>query len=179
MRRPWSTSEARYLLDNAGRVPKRDICRHLKRGSKAVERKAHHLRQQGEALDLRCHVPRLATCPACGRLSGHLGEEGICEPCRRADQLAGVHARIAELLALLPPEERAVYEQTEAEVESRRDPLPRPPPTDGLSYYARARAEEAHALAVEEALTRNLLREVKAAQKRKERVEKKVKSMGV
>ena len=68
---------------------------------------------------------------------------------------------------------------TEAEVESRRDPMPPPPPTAGLSYYARARAEEAHELACEEALTRNLMREVKAAQKRKERVEKKVRSMRV
>ena len=100
-----------------------------------------------------------------------MGRDGFCEPCRRRAQLAEVHARIAELLALLPPEE--------AEVESRRDPMPPPPPTAGLSYYARARAEEAHELACEEALTRNLMREVKAAQKRKERVEKKVRSMRV
>lgn len=177
--RPWSVSEVRYLVESAGRVPKRDICRHLRRSSRSVECKAYHLRKEGVPVDLRHHEPRLSSCPACGRLSGRMGRDGFCEPCRRRAQLAEVHARIAELLALLPPEERATYEATEAEVESRRDPMPPPPPTAGLSYYAMARAEEAHELACEEALTRNLMREVKAAQKRKERVEKKVRSMRV
>lgn len=177
--RPWSVSEVRYLVENAGRMPKRDICRHLRRSSRSVECKAYHLRGEGVAIDLRHHVPRLSTCPACGRLSSRMGRDGICEPCRRRAQLAEVHARIAELMALLPPEERATYEATEAEVESRRDPMPPSPVTAGLSAYARDRAEEAHAIACEEALTRNILREVKAAQKRKERVEKKVRSMRV
>ena len=178
-RRDWTVADLEYLARSAGCVPKREICRHLRRSSKSVERKAAWLRARGRAVDLRCHRPALATCPSCGRLSGHLGREGICEPCRRRAQLATVHARIAELLPLLPPGERDTYEQTEAETESRHDPLPKAPDTRGMSRYRRAKAEEAHALAVEDALSRNLRREIKAAQKRKERIEKKVKSMGV
>lgn len=73
-----------------------------------------------------------------------------------------------------PLDERDTYEKTEAETESRRDPMPKAPNTEGLSYYERAKAEEAHALACEECLAGNLRREIKAAQKRKERISKKV-----
>ena len=175
----WKVEDVRYLIENAGRIPKRDICQHLRRSSKSVERKAAWLRAQGYAVDLRHHQSTLCPCPACGCLSGHLGREGICEPCRRRDQLATIHARIADLLPLLTLEERDTYEQTEAETESKRDPRPKAPNTSELSYYAKAKAEEAYALAVEEWSAQNLRREIKAAQKRKERIEKKVKSMGV
>ena len=178
-RNDWSVSDVAYLVENAGKIPKREICKKLKRSGKSVERKAAWLRKQGVAIDLRSYRASLAPCPACGRMSGLLGSDGICEPCRRRDQLAGIHARIAELMPLLPQEDRDVYERTEAETESRYDPLPKAPRTDGLSFYAKARAEESHSLAVERTVARNLRREIKAAQKRKERIEKKVKSMGV
>ena len=133
------------------------------------------LRAEGEDISLRCHRRQLVTCPACGRLSWTArGKEGICEPCRRREQLANIHAGIAELLPRLPLDERDTYEKTEAETESRRDPMPKAPNTEGLSYYERAKAEEAHALACEECLAGNLRREIKAAQKRKERISKKV-----
>ena len=175
----WKVEDVRYLLENAGRLPKRDICQHLKRSSRSVESKARWLRLRGYAVDLRHHKSVLRPCPSCGCLSGHLGREGICEPCRRRDQLATIHARIADLLPLLPIEERDTYEQTEAETESKWDPRPKVPNTSGLSYYAKAKAEEAYALAIEEWSATNLRREIKAAQKRKERIEKKVKSMRV
>lgn len=178
-RNDWTVADLTFLIENAGRLPKRQICQHLRRSSKSVERKAAWLRAHGQAVDLRCYRPTLEPCPSCGSLSGHRGKEGICEPCRRRAQLANIHARIAELLPRLPLEERDTYEKTEAEVGSRRDPLPKAPDTRGLSYYQRARAEEAHALALEECIAGNLRREIKAAQKRKERIEKKVKSMGV
>ena len=100
-----------------------------------------------------------------------MGSEGICEPCRRRRQLTKVQGRISDLLAKLPPEERAVYDATEAETESGWDPMPPPP---SLADLERARAEEAREIAVEDWLARNLRRQVKAAQKRKERIEKKV-----
>lgn len=173
----WSVSEERYLIENAGRIPKRDICKHLKRSSTSMRGKAQDLRRHGVAVDLRCYISHLEPCPSCGCMSGRLGKYGICEPCRRREQLATIHARIAELWPLLSVEDRDTYEKTEAETESSRDPFPPAPDTRGLSYYARAKAEEAHALACETVLTNNLRREVKAAQKRKERIEKKIKSM--
>lgn len=53
--------------------------------------------------------------------------------------------------------------------------MPPPPSLAGLGRYERARAEEAREIAVEDWLARNLRRQVKAAQKRKERIEKKLK----
>ena len=146
----------------------------LRRSSESVKQKAKALRMQGIPVSLRHYRPRLEPCPSCGCLSGHLGRDGICEPCSRREQLANIHAGIAELLPRLPLDERDTYEKTEAETESRLDPMPKAPNTEGLSYYERAKAEEAHALACEECLAGNLRREIKAAQKRKERISKKV-----
>lgn len=172
--RPWTTADLQFLRDNAGRMPRRELSRCLKRGAAAVRQQAYRMRRAGEDVDLRCFESRLATCPHCGALRSRMGQDGICEPCRRRRQLAKVHERIAALLAQLPMEQRAVYEDTEAETESAADPMPRPPDTSRLGRYDRARAEEAHEAAVEEWLSRNLRRQIKAAQKRKERIRKKV-----
>ncbi len=179
-RNDWTCSELAYLREMAGVASRRDICRHLRRSAKSVQRKADRLRAEGEDISLRCHRRQLVTCPACGRLSWTArGKEGICEPCRRRDQLAAVHGRIADLLAMLPPSEREVYERTEAEVGSSWDAMPRACPAKGAGRYAAARAAEAREVEVEQWMVRNLKRQVKAAQKRKERIEKKVKSMGI
>lgn len=178
-RNDWTVDEVRYLTENAGRIPKREICQYLRRSGKSVECKAAWLRARGHAVDLRHHKSVLYPCPSCGCLSGHLGRQGICEPCRRREQLAIIHARIADLFPLLPREERDKYEKREAETQSKWDPMPKAPSTQGLSYYAKAKAQEAHVLAIERWAAANLLREIKAAQKRKERIEKKVKSMRV
>lgn len=175
----WTVDDLRYLLANAGKLPKRDICEHLRRSAKSVERKAAWLRKQGHKINLRYYETTLEPCPACGHQSATIDRHGLCEPCRRREQLATIHARIADLLAQLPAEERDIYERTEAETESSLVPRPLAPNTKGFSDYRKARAEERHAIAVERWKTANLLREIKAAQKRKERIEKKVKSMGV
>ena len=76
--------------------------------------------------------------------------------------------------AELPAEERRTYERTECGRESRADPMPQAPDTSGMSRYAADKAAEAHDEAMERWLCRYLYRRVKAAQKRKERIEKKV-----
>lgn len=170
----WTVAEERFLAANAGKMPKRDICQMLRRSSAAVRMKAADMRRNGEDVCLRYHRTELEACPCCGRLSATIGKEGMCEPCRRRDQLAAIQARIADLMPLLSPEDRDTYERTEAKLESRADPLPEPPDTGGMSEYRRARAEEAWAMAVEACVARNLERRVKAAQKRKERIERKI-----
>ncbi len=178
-RNDWTVSEEQFLIANAGKMPKRDICQMLKRSSASVKMKAIALRKSGVDICLRYYRPTLEPCPSCGKPSATIDKSGMCEPCRRRDQLAGIHARIADLLPQLPPEERDTYERTEAKVESKSDPLPEPPDTEGMTEYRRAYAEEAHAIAVEECVAGNLRRAIKAAQKRKERIEKKVKSMNL
>ena len=175
----WRTSEVAYLLENAGRKPLREICKSIRKSADSVRYMATRLRAEGIDISLRCYVPRVEICPACGCRRGTLGKTGICELCERREQLATIHGRIAELLPLLPPDELATYEETEAETESRIDPKPKPVETPpGASYYRRAKAEEQHDLAVEAWAIGNIKREIKAAQKRKERIEKKVNSLG-
>ncbi len=173
--RDWTVAELRYLRDNAGVLPRRELSRALKRGARSIIQQAYRMRRDGEDVDLRCFEGRLETCPSCGALRSRMGAEGICEPCRRRRQLAKVHDRISVLLAQLPPEQRAVYDDTEAETASSADPMPRMPDTSQMGRYERARAEEAHEVAVEDWLARNLRRQIKAAQKRKERIQKKLK----
>lgn len=182
-RRDWTTDEVRRLVDMAGRVPRREICRELRRSRKAVEHKAAELRGRGVPVDLRCFRSELETCPSCGRRSALLGKEGICEACRRVEQLARIEAETSGLLAGLPPEERETYERTEAARETGSEPMPELLPTRGLSRYRCAANEDANDRAMEQWRVRRLRRLVKAAQKRKERIARKVeknrKRMGV
>ena len=169
--RDWTVAEVRWLVEHAGRIPKREICSHLKRGSRAVEAKARRLRQAGVSIQLRHHVTRLQTCPSCGCARATCEETGICEVCRRRAQLGRVQAAIAAELAKLPPDERAVYERTEAEVEGRvHEPPPKLKVDPGAPAHVRDRAVEAHARAVERWEVDRLKRQIKAAQRRKERI---------
>ena len=175
--RPWTTAEVQYLIDSAGRVPRREICKHLRRSAASVRGKAQHLRQQGVAIDLRCFHSRLETCPSCGARRATIDDTGFCEPCRRAKQLADVESRIASLLPQLNINDRATYETTEAELESRAGARPTAPNTAGLSRYRADKANEKYEIALEQWAAGNLRRRIKASQKRKERIEKKVKAM--
>lgn len=166
-------------MEHAGRVPRREICKNLRRSTASVRYMANRLRTAGIDISMRCYVPSTEICPACGCRRATLGKSGICELCERRDQLATIHGRIAELLPLLPPEELATYEETEAETASRIDPNPTPPAIPrGASYYRRMKAEEQYDRAVEAWAVKNIKREIKAVQKRKERIEDKVNSLG-
>lgn len=171
----WTISELQYLMANAGVLPRREICMTLRRSTNSVKQKVKYLNSEGIPLSLRCHVPKLATCPSCGRLSATLGKVGICRPCRQREQLATIQARIAEMWPKLSPEDRRTYEKSERLIESFVDPMPKAPDTSRLSRYGKAKAEERHEIAMEQWTIRNLNRLVKAAQKRKERIQKKLK----
>ena len=172
-RREWTTDEVRRLVDMAGRIPRREICRRLRRSRKSVERKAAELRHRGVPVDLRCFRSTLEICPSCGRRSALLGSEGICEACRRAQQLARIESEVADLLAALPEAERALYAETEAERETAAEPMPAMLPTRGVSRYRAAANEDRNDRAMEQWRVRRLRRLVRAAQKRKERIRRK------
>ncbi len=166
-----------YVLANAGRVPAREIRRKLRITKNQLESARRKLNRQGANITLRCFRSRLALCPSCGCMRSTTDNRwGICEPCRRARQLAEIQARTAELLARLPEAERALYAETEAETESMADPMPSMPPTRGMSEYQRAKATDEHDRAMERWLATYYRRRVKAAQKRKERIEKKLRN---
>lgn len=171
----WTTAEVAYLKEHAGALPLRAICRELRKSRRAVETMAYRLRQQGHDVDLRQYVRKTQICPACGCMRATLGHHGICEVCRKRVQLSAIHARIARLLRDLPMAARETYAETEAETESTIDPMPRPVRLEGLTRYQRERASDERDMAMERWQIRNLNRQVKAAQKRKERIEKKSK----
>lgn len=170
----WRESELAYIREHAGRVPAREIRRALRLSKSQLDNAVRLMRARGEAVSLRCFRPRTAVCPSCGCARSLFGREGICEPCRLRRRLAEIEADVAALLPLLGPEDRAVYERTESARESRVDPMPVKPPAGGLDPYSAARAEERYDLAMERWLSTQLRRRIKAAQKRKDRISKKL-----
>lgn len=172
----WRESELAYIREHAGRVPARDIRKALRVSRNQLKHAAARMRDAGEDVDLRCFSPRTVVCPSCGCARTLFGAEGICEPCRLARRLAETEAETAELLPLLSAKDRATYERTEAQRETRGEPMPAAPRTAGMTAYERARAEEAHDIAMERWQAARLKRLLKAAQKRKQRVAKKVRS---
>lgn len=174
MTRSWTTGDLRRVAELAGTMPERELRRRLRLSKNQLRYAVATLRKMGVSVSTRYYEPRLEQCPSCGRMSATLGRHGICEPCRRRRQLAEIEARTAALLEQLPPEQRAVYEATEAETGSSPGPMPAAPRTEGMDAYDRAAAEEAHDEEMERWAARYLMRQVKAAQKRKERIQKKV-----
>lgn len=169
----WRESELAYIREHAGKVPAREIRKALRVSREQLKGAVRWMRARGEDVDLRCFSPRTLVCPSCGMARTLFGAEGICEPCRLSRRLAETEAEIAELLPLLSAADRSTYERTEAQRETRGDPMPATPRTAGMTAYERARAEEAHDMAMERWQAARLRRLLKAAQKRKERVSKK------
>lgn len=137
---------------------------------------AARLRDQGHAVSLRHYEPRAVTCPSCGRASLTARETGICRPCQLRRKLAAVSAETSEIMARMPAEVRETYERTEAGLEARvTDPMPRRPRRRGkATRYQLDRDEEDWQAALERWETRRLEREVRRAQKRKERMRRKL-----
>lgn len=172
--RVWTTGDLKRVAELAGTMPERELRRRLKLSRNQLKYAVNRLRSLGVAVTTRYYEPQLETCPVCGCRRATLGKDGICEPCRLKRQLEEIEWRVSELMARLTPEQRAVYEKSEAQRESRADPMPKPRPTDGLDGYERAKASEEHDAAMEAWAAAYLKRRVKAAQKRKERIQEKV-----
>lgn len=172
--RVWTTGDLKRVAELAGTMPERELRRRLKLSRNQLKYAVNRLRSLGVAVTTRYYEPQLETCPVCGCRRATLGKDGICEPCRLKRQLEEIERRVSELMARLTPEQRAVYEKSEAQRESRADPMPKPRPTDGLDGYERAKASEEHDAAMEAWAAAYLKRRVKAAQKRKERIQEKV-----
>lgn len=172
--RTWTTGDLKKVAELAGTMPERELRRRLKLSKNQLKYAVKRLRSLGVNVTTRCYEPQLETCPVCGCRRATLGEHGICEPCRLKRQLAEIEWRISDLMAQLAPEQRAVYEKSEAWRESRADPMPQMQPTDGMDGYEAAKASEEHDAAMERWAAAYLKRRVKAAQKRKERIQKKV-----
>ena len=121
--RPWTTAEVAYLEANAGKVPRRDICRELRRSSASVKTKASRL-----GLSLRVVRWGLVWCDECASWRSSVGERtGWCRVCEMRRRLAGREAACAEEMARMTPGQRAVYERSEA-LRGRRSAAAAMPP---------------------------------------------------
>lgn len=153
--RPWTTDEIDRLRDMAGRLPRRDICRELKRSSGAVKMAAKRL-----GLSLRCCRTRLVWCDECAGWRSAVDKNGRCRVCRMREQLAGREAACVEVYASMTPRQRAAYDDQEAKRGTRPSSLgPRPKRREScpVSRYERDKAETAYLLALEEWEHRRLL----------------------
>ncbi len=142
----WTTSEIRFLVDAAGRLPRREICQQLRRSKKSVERTAARL-----GLSLRCYKTQLVWCTECASWRGYVDKDtGKCRVCSKRDHLAGREAACADVMASMTPEQRATYEESETLRETRRVPTrPTMPPCKNGSLYELERIKAEHLLALE------------------------------
>ena len=129
--RVWTTGDLKKVAELAGTMPERELRRRLKLSKNQLKYAVNRLRSLGVNVTTRYYEPQLETCPVCGCRRATLGKHGICEPCRLKRQLTEIEWRISDLMAQLTPEQRAVYEKSEAWRESRADPMPQKAPTDG------------------------------------------------
>ncbi len=148
-RRDWTTGDIAYLMDTAGRIPRRDICRELKRSNGAVKMASKRL-----GLSLRCHIPRLVWCDECASWRSHVdARTGKCRVCSMRDRIAGREDACSDALAAMTPAQRAVYEESESLRQTRRQPTrPKPQKREScpVSRYERSKAEADWLLAIEQ-----------------------------
>lgn len=170
----WTEWQLRYLLRNAGRIPTKNLCENLERDPAEVERVTARLRALGYPVSLT-----LAVCPTCGAIAPLL-DMGICEACKNAKLLNRIDDAQSLVLQLLSGEDRAIYLDTEAEKASRKyDPMPKPThPLDESNPVEVMRAEDKTLSDLAEWRARLINRELRAAQKRKERMARKAERRG-
>lgn len=169
----WTTAKTGYLLSNADDMPLDELAERLGCTPEAVKQHAKRIRRTGQHVTLHRRPAGMRMCPACGKLRSRHGSGGVCRCCELEAQLERIKARQAALMPLLPQSDRARYARTEAQLESAPLPKPKPPRITGMMPAEKRRAVEEQERALEAWEIGCLVRRVKAAQKRKERMEKK------
>ena len=173
--RDWGTHDVRALLENAGRLPREEICKALKRSEESVTQQAKRLRRAGYDISLRYVEPaRSMTCPSCGRRTYTAWSSGICRPCQLRRRLTATEAETSRLLGLLPQDERVAYAATETQRTSQERARPKARRRRNASPSQERRDREDHERALEQWEAERLHRELRAAQRRKERIAAKV-----
>lgn len=165
----WTTSETAYLMKNASKVSQRDICCHLKRSAKSVERKAAHLRSEGFDVNMRTCKSRTRICPSCGHARSRFSRKGFCRVCDARSRYAAAKERQAQAYAPLSIGLKVEYDKQEAKIESSLPPHPiRGKPPEGKS--AARRWEERCDIETEKWELKCLERLTNAAKKRTQRM---------
>lgn len=142
----WTTDDIAYLLDTAGRLSLRVICRELKRSSMSVKKMAARLN-----LSLRCYQTKLVWCNECAQWRSYINKStGKCKVCSMRDQLQGREAACVDVYQSMTAEQRLVYDENESKRGTRKYPArPQKRESCPMSMYERAKAEADYRLAIE------------------------------
>ncbi len=171
----WSGEDIAYLLQVAGKQTPEEIGRVIGKTPEAVRQQAKRLTMSGRPVSLR--LSRMNICPTCGqersRWALATASKGMCRVCEKRAQLQAVEVRMADLMATMPAKDRATYAKTESLRESKPLPRPKQKKAVGKSPAQKAKAAREHALALEAWEIGCLQRNIKAASRRAERMEKK------
>lgn len=134
----WTTDEIAYLVDAAGGMPLREICRELKRSTASVKHMAGRL-----GVSLRCYKRKLVWCTECASWRTYVNARtGRCKVCQQRENLQGREAACAEVMAIMTPEQRTAYEETESQRQTRA--IPRRPKMQAYCVVSRYQRDRAH-----------------------------------
>lgn len=135
------------MANAAGKLPIESLCEALERTVASVEDAAAL-----HGLSLACDTVQLVWCDRCATWRTSLNTRtGWCRVCSIREQLAGREDACREALTLITAKERALYEKTEAERQTRK--LPPHPVKRFVSPTAqgqRSREEAAYLASVED-----------------------------
>ena len=164
---PWTTSDVRYLRENAGHVPIAELAKHLKRSQQAIRIRASML-----GISIRCYRRTMVWCDQCATWRTETDADGRCPICRLRDQLQAVEGRISDELQAAPEDVRELYARTESLRASAVKSVPMGEWLEG-SEYDRQRVQEIYLRNVEEAERATLQRMVDACKTRLKRIREK------
>lgn len=142
----WSTKDLKYLRDNAGIIPMRQICKHLKRSKNSVDWMARHI-----GVSLRCYKRKMSWCPVCATWRSTLSDKtGMCRVCSKKKMLEDGEMRVSQELEKLTLEQRAEYNDQEVHRRTRCIPLkPIKLKVDPKNHYKYAKEEERYLREIE------------------------------
>lgn len=170
MARDWTLRETIAVREFAGTVPLSRLAHDLSRDVRDVASEAGRL-----GVPFVYVGTPLFWCDECASWRVKLTPSGICPFCSKRRNLIRIEERISDLLAQLPMEQREVYADTEAERGTRRrDPAPSMPDTCQMDNRAAVVAMSRYYADYDRWETKETHRIMRAAQKRKERIQRKV-----
>jgi len=168
---PWSTLDRAFLKENAGKIPIRAICEHLKRSRSSIATLASR-----EGLSLRCFESTLVWCSECASWRTALSPKtGYCKICAMRQQIKGREDECTRVLAVMDQQQRLRYEESEKRRHTRTIPIkPHKQITLNMSHYQSKRAEDLYLREMEAWEHQCLKLRYDATKKRLERMREKV-----
>ncbi len=173
-RRPWSTLEVRFLLENAGKLPVSGIAKQLKRSEAAIRAKTSKLKKDGYDISLKHYESKLVWCPTCATWRSKLFKRtGECRVCRTRDRLQRNERRCQLAIDALPADKRAQYLTHSRGFGGSLPTKPPYPRLEGKTIYESNMLQEQYILEIENWETACLLKRINAAKTRLMRIRRK------